>query len=452
MTDPSGLWTLSEESGAHSILLALPGNATSARRRAGVIPDPCRGRNEDGLRRIAACDWVAVRRFDPDGTPADLAVDGPDKVAGMTPNGRPVLSAANVFRRYRAGAAGLRAGRNEIRILFRSNLRAADALQAALPFRLPCHDGGCPHANGNMLHKVQCDFGWDRNLAGAPFGPCGRIALAPKGPRNDDMRMTRTDADGAVTMRADVDTDYEKIRATFCICDVKAKSAGGVARLAFRITAPGLWWPAGLGAQVPHDPAITAGTATARRRIGLRRRDLASQADAAGQSFGFRINGHTVPARGPNRTPADALGADEVRAFDRQGADGTAPGRDIHAPQPWRGHDLKTPKITHRIPAAPGDWAIGMTAGHPASFVVSQADRLGRFWHNALALMPGQDAPITFVPEAPHPAPRVTVRDLHSAPHGAPTAGVLNAVLSALLVAQFPAAWRHAGDAGQAWL
>jgi hypothetical protein len=52
--------------------------------------------------------------------------------------------------------------------------------------------------------------------------------------------------------------------------------------------------------------------------------------------------------------------------------------------------------------------------------VVSQADRPGRFSHNAFAPLPGQDAPITFVPEAPGPAPRFTVTDLHFASHGAP--------------------------------
>jgi len=793
MTDLSGLWTLSDESGAHSIPFALPGDAISALHSAGVIPDPYRGRNEYDVRWVAARDWVAVRRFDHDGTPADLVVDGLDTVAGITLNGHPVLSAANAFRRYRADAAGLRAGQNEIRILFRSNLRAADALQAALPFRVPYHDGNCPLPNGNMLRKVQCDFGWDWNLAVAPFGLYGRIALVPKGPRIDDVRVTQTHADGAVTLRVDVHTGYEDIRATFCGHEEKARSSGGIARLVFHIADPALWWPAGLGAQVLHDLVITAGTATARRRIGLRRLDLVSQADAAGRSFGFRVNGHTVFARGSNwipadalagritldktrallqsavdanqnmirvwgggryepdwfydlcdelglmvwqdfmfscnlypstpaflaevdaevrdvvarighhaclalwcgdneligaltwfpesrkdrdrylvsydrlnRTieaalkatdpdanwwpsspspgplsfgdawhddssgdmhfwsvwhegrdfdhyrdvaprfcsefgfqsypslqvirrfadpadfnisapvieshqknaggnariaetmfryfrfrvdfgnfvylsqvqqglaiktavthwrslkphclgtlywqlndtwpvcswssldhggtwkllhhmakdfyapvlvsavpvaggidlravndrpgpvtltvtaramamdgtarnlgqatvtvspdaampvlhlPADALGADEVLDFDWQEAGGTAPGRDIHAPQPWKAYDLKAPKIIHRISAAPGGWAIDLTTGNPAFFVALEADRPGRFSHNAFALLPGQDARITFIPEAPGPAPCFILRDLHSATHGAP--------------------------------
>ena len=319
MTDLSGLWTLSDESGAHSIPFALPGDAISALHAAGVIPDPYWGRNEYDVRWVAARDWVAVRTFTHDGGPADLVVDGLDTVAEITLNGTPVLAAANAFRRFRAEAAGLRAGENEIRILFRSNLRAADALQAAMPFRVPYHDGNCPIPNGNMLRKVQCDFGWDWNLAVAPFGLYGRIALEPKGVRIDDVIVTQVHEQGAVTVQIIVHTNSEHVSATLCGITDKAESAQGLARLSFHIDAPDLWWPAGLGPQVLHDLVITAGRATATRRIGLRRLDLVSEVDAAGRSFGFSVNGHMVFAKGSNWIPADALAGritpDKTRAL-----------------------------------------------------------------------------------------------------------------------------------------
>ena len=326
MTDLSGLWTLSDESGAHSIPFALPGDAISALHAAGVIPDPYWGRNEYEVRWVAARDWVAVRTFMHDGSPADLVVDGLDTVAEITLNGTPVLAAANAFRRFRAEAAGLRAGENEIRILFRSNLRAADELQAALPFRVPYHDGNCPIPNGNMLRKVQCDFGWDWNLAVAPFGLYGRIALERKRVRINDVIVTQRHADGAVTVGVDVHTDAEDISATLCGIKETSATVGGVARLLFRIDAPDLWWPAGLGPQVLHDLVITAGPATATRRIGLRRLDLVSEPDAAGRSFGFRVNGHMVFAKGSNWIPADALAGritpDKTRALLQSAVDG----------------------------------------------------------------------------------------------------------------------------------
>jgi beta-mannosidase len=45
----------------------------------------------------------------------------------------------------------------------------------------------------------------------------------------------------------------------------------------------------------------------------------------------------------------------------------------------------------------------------------------GRFSDNAFALLPGQPRRITFTPDSPGPAPRVTLRDLHSATYGAAT-------------------------------
>jgi beta-mannosidase len=118
--------------------------------------------------------------------------------------------------------------------------------------------------------------------------------------------------------------------------------------------------------------------------------------------------------------PADALGSGEVLAFDWRDESGTALGRDIFAPKPWKAYDLQAPRITQRLFAVPDGWAINLTARNPAFFVALEADQPGRFSHNAFALLPGQDASIIFTPEAAGPAPRFTLRDLQSATYGAP--------------------------------
>jgi beta-mannosidase len=272
-----------------------------------VIPDPYWGRNELLVRWVADRDWRAERTFTHDGSAADLVIDGLDTVAEVAINGVPVLSAANSFRRFRVAAKGLKAGQNAIAITFRSATRAADALQAAMPFRIPYAVQNCPIPNGNMLRKVACDFGWDWNLAVAPFGLYGRIALEPLGDRIDHVIVTQTHEAGRVQVVAEVHTTAQDAAATLCGQTRTTKAQNGVARLEFDIADPVLWWPAGLGAQALHALEITAGTATATRRIGLRRLDLVSEPDAAGRSFGFRVNGHPVFARGSNWIPADAL-------------------------------------------------------------------------------------------------------------------------------------------------
>ncbi len=306
MTNLSGRWTLRDETGAHVVPFDLPGDSITALQAAGVIPDPYWGRNELLVRWVADRDWQAERRFDHDGSAADLVIDGLDTVAEVAINGVPVLSAANSFRRWRVDAGALRTGENTITITFRSATRAADALQAAMPFPIPYAAQNCPIPNGNMLRKVACDFGWDWNLAVAPFGLYGRIALEPKGDRIEDVLVTQRHGDTTRVM-VEVHTTAQEVVATLCEEKASAKTESGVARLEFEICNPDLWWPAGLGPQNLHLLSVTAGTASATRRIGLRRLDLVSEPDAAGRSFGFRVNGHPVFARGSNWIPADAL-------------------------------------------------------------------------------------------------------------------------------------------------
>jgi beta-mannosidase len=222
MTDLSGLWTLTDDRAEHAIPFAIPGDGITALHAAGAIPDPYWGRNEYSLRWIADRDWTATRRFQHDGTPCDLIVDHLDTVAEILLNGTLVLSAANSFRRFRVEATGLRAGENEIAITFRSATRAADATQAAQPFRVPYAAQNCPIPNGNMLRKVQCDFGWDWNIALAPFGLYGRIALEPKGDRIDDILVTQTHEFTRATVTVKVHTNAEDVTATLCNQTVKA--------------------------------------------------------------------------------------------------------------------------------------------------------------------------------------------------------------------------------------
>ena len=73
--------------------------------------------------------------------------------------------------------AALRPGRNTISILIRSATRVAAELARSQPFPIPYAAQNCPIPNGNMLRKPACHFGWDWNLAIAPLGVYGAIAL-----------------------------------------------------------------------------------------------------------------------------------------------------------------------------------------------------------------------------------------------------------------------------------
>ena len=312
MLDLAGEWSLADAAGTLRVAMAIPGDNLTALHAAGVIPDPYWGRNEYALRELAARDWVAERRFIHDGGPCDLLVEGLDTVAEVRLNGVLVLQAANAFRRHRVDVAGaLRAGENEISVTFRSVIAEAAARQAAQPFFVPYHEGNCPLPNGNMLRKPQCDFGWDWNVALAPCGIWGGISLVPQEGRVVDLVVVQEHRPGLAEVRVEVLTDRiadgAAVTARLCGVEARAEVAEGRAVLRLTIADPVLWWPNGLGPHVLHDLQVTAGAARADRRIGLRDLRLVSAPDAAGRSFGFRVNGADVFARGANWIPADAL-------------------------------------------------------------------------------------------------------------------------------------------------
>ena len=306
MLDLAGVWTLSDESGAHSIPFAVPGDGITALVKAGVIPDPYWGRNEYDCRWVCERDWVATRTFDHEGGAADLVIGGLDTVAEVRLNGQLVLDAANAHRRWRVPVTLLVVD-NVIEITFRSSVREAAKRQAAMPFRIPYQEVNGPIPNANMLRKQQCDFGWDWNVALGQFGISGGIGFEPTGARIGDVIVSQRHSSGIVEVTIRVHAEGENISASLCGVTETSKLVSGEAELTLTIHDPKLWWPAGQGAQVLHDLTITAKDATATRRIGLRALELDSAPDAAGRSFGFRVNGRAVFAKGANWIPADAL-------------------------------------------------------------------------------------------------------------------------------------------------
>ena len=196
--DLAGDWALADGEGEHAAIMALPGDVHSALHAVGLIPDPYFGRNEYALRWVTERDWELSREVMLDDPAMDLVVEGLDTVAEIRVNGEMVLHTANSFRTWRADIAHAAvAGANRIEILIRSAVAEAARMQKAQPFYVPWHKGNCPIANGNMLRKPQCDFGWDWNIALAPLGVHGAIRLEPKrAARLADVAVCQRHEDG----------------------------------------------------------------------------------------------------------------------------------------------------------------------------------------------------------------------------------------------------------------
>ncbi|MGG7517635.1 glycosyl hydrolase 2 galactose-binding domain-containing protein [Allorhizobium undicola] len=319
--DLSGLWSLSTASGDHSCEIAIPGDVHSALHAAGIIPDPYAGRNEDVVQWVAHEDWVLTRIFSLDHVEGSwyLDVDNLDTVAVVFINDIPVLSADNCFRRYRPDiSAALQPGENAIRIVIHSAIKAGAERQARQPFYIPYHPGNSPIANGNMLRKPQCHFGWDWNIAIAPLGLYGRIAVCKLDPaRIEHVEVSQLHhANGRVdvTVKATLfasepavvpvhfELEGERVR-----LDCGINAAETVITHVFEVENPRLWWPAGSGEQALYDLKVSVPGAFVQKRIGLRIVELVTDADEAGSRFALKVNGREIFCRGANWIPADAL-------------------------------------------------------------------------------------------------------------------------------------------------
>jgi beta-mannosidase len=331
MLDLGGQWSLKSADGKHTAAIAIPGDIHSALVAAKIIPHPYEGLNEALVQWVAQGEWSISREFDVE-SPEDRYLDITylDTVATVLVNGEEVLKARNCFRRYRPDVSKvLKAGTNSIEIVFHSNIEAAAALQEKQPFHIPYAAQNCPIPNGNMLRKPACHFGWDWNLAIAPFGLYGPVSLRKLGKTRIETIETRQthNEDGSVDVDVTValfSRDSGVLEFTFALAGqskgVFVRAAAGTSQHTerFRVAEPELWWPSGSGAQKLYDLRIECGGEVETRRVGLRRIELITAPDKAGSRFVFRVNGREVFCRGANWIPADALPSAATPALARK--------------------------------------------------------------------------------------------------------------------------------------
>ncbi|TCR83992.1 glycoside hydrolase family 2 protein [Rhizobium sp. BK376] len=319
--DLAGSWQLTSPESDHSASMAVPGDVHSALHAAELIPDPYFGRNEEVVQWVAKQDWMVTRSFSLDDISGDwyLDIDYLDTVATVSINGAVVLEGNNCFQRYRPDVSkALKVGENTIRIVLHSSVRVGAELQTKQPFYIPYNPGNSPIPDGNMLRKPQCHFGWDWNIAIAPLGLYGTIALKKLETARIDHIATRQfhNEDGTVDLTVTTSLfakaqgiaqlyfvlDDERVR-----LDVGVHAGETPVTHVFHIEKPRLWWPAGSGEQALYTLSVELPSQTETRQIGLRTIELIIDKDEPGSRFAFKVNGREIFCRGANWIPADAL-------------------------------------------------------------------------------------------------------------------------------------------------
>ena len=319
-------WEFRRADGGDAWLPArVPGTVHTDLLENGRIPDPFVGDNESRVRWVSECDWEYRRVFSPPAEmtrreAAALVCDGLDTLAEVHLNGQRLGRADNMHRQWRWNVRGaLRAGENELRILFRSPLAYAASSQAARP--LPGAEGAL--AGGPHLRKAACHFGWDWGIQTPTMGIWKDLRLEGRdGARLDDVFLRQKHSNGAATVSAEVAVEHWSGPAPAMRLKVVAPSGealesaaewrGTAQALSVEIARPQLWNPNGLGGRPLYAAEVSlerdGRILDCRRfRLGLRTIELRRAPDAWGESFVFIVNGAPMFAKGSNWIPPDAF-------------------------------------------------------------------------------------------------------------------------------------------------
>ena len=306
--DLGGAWRLENATnGAIACGIDVPGDVHSALLAAKLIPDPYWGCNETNVQWVAKEDWVLARSFDVDASFLSkrrivLEAEDVDTFADVYLNGRKVGETSDRFARWTFDVkSALKEGRNEIRAVFRSAWREADARAATLDRKYPMSNVAWSK-NQALVRKPACHAGWDWGLAQMTTGFCGPVRLVA----HDGLKIEYVYADQSFND----DFSHCDLTVFADVTDAEGRTFTVTNRVA--VENPPLWWPNGAGERKFFTYSVKIGDETVSRRIGLRKVEIVNtpDVDAAGKRgarMAVKVNGRELFIKGANWIPCDAF-------------------------------------------------------------------------------------------------------------------------------------------------
>ncbi len=311
----------------------VPGSVQQDLIRAKRVPDPFIGTNEGAIQWAGLSAWqfrktLTVTRAMLAHTHLDLVFDGLDTFATVAVNGRPLLTADNAHRRWRADAKSLlREGRNEVLVSIASPIKTLQPMvlkeKNPLPGEYDSAFGDEPKGvqTSPYIRKPKYQYGWDwgpRLVTTGVWRPARLEAWDDA--RLDHVRIAQdalNDAEARLTAHATIVADTTKtvtLTATVTAPDgtrqsidrnVTVAPGSNPVTIPLTIARPQRWQPVGYGAQPLYSVATTIDGDTQTRTIGLRTVTL----DRRDGAFGLIVNGTPIFAKGANIIPFDSFPA-----------------------------------------------------------------------------------------------------------------------------------------------
>lgn len=291
-----------------------------------LIANPFYRDNESHLQWIGQRDWQYKTEFDADTSllkkqNVQLILRGLDTYADIYLNHTLILKTDNMFREWTVECKKfLHTGKNELLITFHPAEKIAKEQYEKYPVKK------LPGEERVMSRKAQYHFGWDF----APrFITCGiwkdveivawdyfkinNVSFQTDSIKNNIAYMTgrsKIHANGHSPLHISV---TDKVSGTLIVnVQTEIEPGSNDLQFQFNIANPKLWWCNGQGDSYLYSFVVEATDSSGNKnfkeaKTGVRTIEVIQQADTAGKSFYFMLNGHPVFIKGANYIPQDVF-------------------------------------------------------------------------------------------------------------------------------------------------
>ncbi len=311
-------WLFNKQGETIKHIATIPGTVHTDLYENQLIPDPFYGANERQLQWIENENWEYESTFslsekEISNENIELEFDGLDTYATIYINGKMVLEADNMFRKWIISAKNhLKKGKNHLKIVFLSAVQKGKVEASKLPYTLP-------EKERVFVRKAQYQFGWDWGPRFVTAGIWKKVHLkfwnsAKIESVNYDQKVLNesvADLDFIFTINAEKSGMYQ-IKLGQKLFPFELKKGQNQVKIPLSIPNPILWWSNGLG--VPHQYVFHFSLEQSRKiidnkelKIGLRTIELIQDKDEFGTSFYFKLNGKPVFMKGANYIPPDSF-------------------------------------------------------------------------------------------------------------------------------------------------
>lgn len=331
-------WQFKQKRGTIWYKATVPGVVHTDLMANKIIEDPFYRLNERAVQWVDKEDWEYTTTFSADKSILDkecieLVFEGLDTYADVYLNDKLLLSADNMFRRWRVDVKPyLREGENHLRVYFHSVVKVDMPKWEALPFQYyrwqdQSADGGLLKRKISVFcRKAAYHYGWDWGPRLVTSGIWRPVYLeAWNSLRISDIFYNQKNVN---EKRADIDVEFEILSqkgatAALRVIDEKTgkvlakgyttlKAGENKAIVPLSIAKPKLWWSNGLGEA--HRYALRSEVEVDGKVVDSKHHDIAVRSikvvredDEFGRSFYFELNGKRVFAKGANYIPCDSF-------------------------------------------------------------------------------------------------------------------------------------------------